>query len=112
MLKVYDPWEYTYHSFHWNEGGGVHMYASDLKEVLAFDEDDDDFETALQRALRVCETLAITVDDHFRSVYRYDRTALIHDWKLSNLACYLIIVNANPKNKHVARAQVYFAVKR
>ncbi len=107
MLKVYDPSEFAYQSFHWNDNGGVHLYASDLREMLSFSSEEE-FETALQRAFRVCETLAITIEDHFCSVYRFDRTALIHDWKLSNLACYLIIVNANPADRRVARSQVYF----
>jgi hypothetical protein len=111
MLKKYDPFE-NYHSFQWRQDGeGVHFYASDLRDQLGFT-DEEDFEEALQRAMKVCRTLAISLEENFRSVYRFDSTQLVSDWKLSNLACYLVIVNANPENRNVARAQVYFAVKK
>ena len=112
MLKIYDPWERNYHSFQWKaDGNGAHYYASDLKDQLGFEEEKE-FDEAMQRALKVCRTLAISIEDNFSSVYRFSNSELVRDWKLSNLACYLIIVNANPENSHVAKAQVYFAVRK
>lgn len=112
MLKRYDPWEYSYHSFEWQqEGEKPHYYASDLRDDLEITQEEE-FRSAIERALKVCRTLAISIEDNFKTVYRFESNALVHDWKLSNLACYLIIVNSNPENKRVAKAQLYFAVKR
>lgn len=113
MLKLYDPWEtQQYRSFRWRANDhAVHFYASDLKNQLGLLEGND-FEDALERAFKVCRTLAISIEDNFKSVYRYNSTELVPDWKLSNLACYLIIVNANPENRNVAKAQVYYAMRK
>jgi len=109
MLKIYDPWEKESYTFQWkSQGEKSQYYASDLKKQLGFEEETE-FDQALERALKVCRTLAISVEDNFCSVYRFNSIELIRDLKLSNLACYLIIVNANPENANVANAQVYFA---
>ena len=109
MLKIYDPWEREAYTFQWKtQENKTYHYASELKKQFGF-EQDEEFEQALERALKVCGSLAISVEDNFSSVYRFNSIGLIRDWKLSNLACYLIIVNANPENSNVARAQVYFA---
>ncbi len=36
---------------------------------------------------------------------------MIADWKISSLAYNLIVINSNPRNEHVAKAHLYFAMK-
>ena len=108
-VKLYDPWEQNQHAFQWKaDTVATTCYASDLRSQLGIEEEAG-FEDAMRRALKVCRQLSIPIDDNFRSVYRFGSEALIRDWRLSDLACYLIIVNADPDNARVAEAQVYFA---
>ena len=85
-------------------------YASDLVESIGL-RDEMQLEDALRRAFKVCTSLRIPIEDNFASVYRFDGTEMVPDWKLSALASYLVIVNADPENSKVARAQLYFTLK-
>ncbi len=82
-------------------------YASELIGFFGF-ENEDEFNAALQRAFDACSAMQLSIDDNFLCVYRYAQNALLRDWKLSSLACYLIAINGNPGNRNVARAQLYF----
>ena len=82
---------------------------SEIKESLKI-ENSDEIDLAFSRAIQACEALHIPFDYHFKKLFRYEGQQLIVDWKISSLASYLIIVNCNPTNKNVAKAQLYFAV--
>lgn len=84
-------------------------YASELTDKLKISE--DDFDEAIERAFSACVSLNIPIKNNFKSVYRSFESYLVTDWKLSSLACYLIVINADPANASVARVQLLFATK-
>jgi hypothetical protein len=85
--------------------GSCLIYGNELMDVLGID-DIDEFELAVSAAKRACTTLNISVRHHFRSIFLYDGVALHCDLKLSQLACYLVTMNADPGHPVVANAQL------
>ncbi len=75
-------------------------------------EDTNDIDASLSRALHVCGSLQIPFNQHFKKVFRSDGENVMVDWKISAFACYLIIINCNPSNGLVAKAQLHFAMNR
>lgn len=71
-----------------------------------------EIDLAMQRTFDACQILRISKNDNFKKVYRYDGKNLHIDYKISALACYLIIINCNPMNEFVARAQLHYAMNR
>lgn len=84
-------------------------YASELGDRLKLKE--AELDKAVERAFSACRSLDISVSKNFKSVFRPCADHLITDWKLSSLACYLIVINADPSNQAVARVQILFAAK-
>ena len=84
-------------------------YASELAEQLRLGE--EALDDAIERAFKACAALSIPIRKNFKSVFRTCDDHLVTDWKLSALACYLIVINADPANHKVARMQVHFATK-
>lgn len=84
-------------------------YASELAERLSATE--EELDTAIERAFKACASLNISIKQNFKSVFRTCDDHLVTDWKLSPLACYLIVINADPANPRVARMQIHFATK-
>lgn len=80
---------------------------SDLKII-----DAEEIQASLDRSFAVCNALHISQLVHFQKIYRSNGDNLIVDWKISSLACYLILINCNPKNEFVARAQLHFPSNR
>ncbi len=111
MLKLYDPWENIFDSLHRKDvATRLIYYASEIEESMGFS--DDELEEALERAFQACSTMHISIDENFKAIFRMDKThEMVPDWKLSSLACYLLIINANPSNPNVARVQLFFASK-
>lgn len=111
MLKLYDPLENYLNEFiRQNTVAHLRYYASEVIESLGLYEEEE-LRTAVNRALNICSTLHIPINSNFRTIYRYNGNNLITDWKISELACYLIIINANPSNTKVAEAQLFFTIK-
>ena len=69
-------------------------------------DDEREMDRALLRTIQVCRSLDIPLDRNFLMVYRNDGRDLLRDWKLSNLACSLLLLNANTANEIVARTQI------
>jgi hypothetical protein len=111
MLKLYDPWEHIFDSLQRKDDAPELLYyASDIEQSMGFS--DEELEEAIERAFQACTSMHISIDDNFKAIYRSDnRHEMIADWKLSPLACYLLIINANPSNSNVARVQLFFASK-
>lgn len=86
-------------------------YASDIMEKLGCD-DEADMASAVDRAFQICQSLSLPIQSNFKRIYRYDGNRLAIDWKISPLACYLLMINGNPCNPNVAKAQVFFAAKK
>jgi hypothetical protein len=85
-------------------------YASDIMDKLGC-EKDEEIDEAIQRVVQVCQSLNIPLKRNFRRIYRYDGFKMITDWKISPLACYLLMINGNPCNPNVAKAQIFFATR-
>ena len=87
----------------------LEYYASDILERMG-DISAEDFADSLFRTFKICAALDIPINDNFKKTYRYDGEKMITDWQLSSLACYLLMLNGNPMNPSVAKAQLYVAV--
>jgi hypothetical protein len=70
-----------------------------------------ELDEAIERAFKACSSLNISIKHNFKSVFRTCEDHLITDWRLTALACYLIVINADPGNDKVARMQIHFATR-
>jgi hypothetical protein len=68
--------------------------------------DEKDLHDALMRAFEICCVLQIPITDNFKKVYRYHDHEVEVDWQVSDLGCYLLLINGNTCNPNVARAQL------
>jgi len=84
------------------QNGQAYWFASDLKSMLGYT-DDKGFKKAMDRAIKTCISLGI---DHFKNFMPIEGS---DDCKLTRFACYLTVMNGDPKKHEVAAAQVYFA---
>lgn len=84
-----------------------------LSEILVLLNIDDETEMAksFTRAMEACLSLQIPINRNFKRIYCYNGNDIIADWKMSALALYLIVINCNPNNELVAKAQLHFAIK-
>ncbi len=111
MLILYDPLE-----DYWNEVNRqkstveLKFYASEVNEFLGLSKKEE-LSGIINRAMKVCLALHISIEENFRTIFRFTENGLITDWKLSALACYLLAVNADPSNPIVAKAQIFFTLK-
>ncbi|MBX7044974.1 MAG: damage-inducible protein [Ignavibacteria bacterium] len=90
------------------ENGISYWWASDLMENLGY-KDMKSFQKAIDRAIKACLTLNIKHYDNFMVDVREHNGEKKHDYKLTRFACYLTVMNSDPKKELVAKAQVYFA---
>lgn len=82
-------------------------YASELlKQVLHSFEFNLDF--SIRKAIAICKLTGIPVQEHFSCIYRSDGTGLIKDWRLSDLACSLVLVSFNASNPELDEIQQGF----
>jgi DNA-damage-inducible protein D len=81
-------------------------YASEIMERMG-ETSATDFDETLFRTMKVCTSLEISIADNFKKIYRYDGEKMVKDWRLSPLASYLLLLNGNPMNPSVAKAQMY-----
>jgi DNA-damage-inducible protein D len=89
------------------QNGQAYWFASDLQTMLGYS-DYKSFKKAIDRAIKACIALNI---DHFQNFRHTTRTIdgiESEDCKLSRFACYLTVMNGDPKKAEVASAQVYF----
>jgi DNA-damage-inducible protein D len=112
MLKLFDYLESIleeHGSRQWYYDSRLIYSRNEIMEMLEVD-NEKEINSALKRAVSVCESLQIPIRSHFKEIYCFDGKSLLRDWRLSPFACYLIIINCNPGNKNVAKAQIYFAM--
>ena len=111
--------EYTAKIFeeikHIDESSNEYWYARELQSILEYTQWRS-INDLIERAKIACKESKYNVDDHF-AVYRKmiklakGATRNIVDYKLSRYACYLIVMNGNPKKEIIALAQTYFAIQ-
>jgi len=69
---------------------------------------EDDYEEAVSRAQRILKALHIPVELNIRKIFRsYDGHTILKDYKISRLATYLIVMNANPSSELTAGFQFH-----
>lgn len=91
-----------------SEESSLFVYNSnELMDKLKYS-DIVEFNEAVNRAIMTCKAMSISLNQHFKRIYIGDDKTLNAEWKFTSLACYLVIINANPANYHVAKAQLFF----
>ena len=108
--------EQTFESIkHVNEYGEEYWLARELQPVLEYVQWRN-FAEAVERAKLACKNSGFAVEDHFADVSKtIDMPKGAHkdipDYMLSRYACYLIVMNGDPRKEVIAVGQTYFAVK-
>ena len=108
--------EQTFESIkHINEAGQEYWLARELQPVLDYAQWRN-FNEAIERAKLACKNSGIDPVDHFADVSKTiqmpkNASKDIPDYMLSRYACYLIVMNGDPRKEVIAVGQSYFAVK-
>ncbi len=100
---------------HVNEYGEEYWLARELQPVLEYAQWRR-FSDAIERAKLACKNSGFAVEDHFADVGKMvdigsGAERQIDDVMLSRYACYLIVMNGDPRKDVIAIGQSYFAVK-
>lgn len=100
---------------HVDENGNEFWYARELQSALEYAQWRR-FQESIERAKTACEASGFDVADHFADVGKMIEIAKgarreVADVKLSRYACYLIVMNGDPRKEVIALGQTYFAVK-
>jgi hypothetical protein len=81
-----------------------HYYASELLNRL-MQSADFNFDASMRKAMAILRLTGIPVQQHFSCIYRSDAFATKRDWKLSELACSLVVISAEPANNEIEEIQ-------
>lgn len=100
---------------HTDENGTEFWYARELQTALEYAQWRR-FQESIGRAKTACEASGLDIRDHFADVGKMvdlgsGSQREITDIKLSRYACYLIVMNGDPRKEVIALGQTYFAVK-
>ena len=90
-------------------------YARELMEVLQYVKWDN-FHRVIKQAMISCKISQQAVGDHFIEVNQTvisgkGKKEKIRDYRLTRYACYLTVMNGDPRKEVIALGQTYFAVK-
>lgn len=116
MSNIIEYSEQTFESIkHINEYGEEYWLARELARVLQYS-DWRNFENAIYKAMDACKNSGNSIDSHFGDVTTFTKMNTgsmrkIGDYALSRYACYLIVMNGDPRKDVIAAGQTYFAVK-
>lgn len=113
-ISIYD--EHTFESIkHINEDGQEYWLARELQGVLEYVQWRR-FSDTIERAKLACKNSGYEIEDHFADVGKMvgigsGAERQVDDVMLSRYACYLIVMNGDPRKEIIAVGQTYFAVK-
>ena len=111
--------EYTEKMFedikHIDEVGNEYWHARELAKVLEY-KDWRNFLKVLNKAKKTCINSGFNENEQLVEINKLSKRSNnaitnIQDYKLSRYACYLIVMNGNPKKEIIALAQTYFAIQ-
>ena len=111
--------EYTANLFedikHLDNRGNEYWFARELQNILGYHQWRS-INDLIERAKVACQESKYNIDDHFavqRKMIKLAKGATrnVVDYKLSRYACYLIVMNGNPKKEIIALGQTYFAIQ-
>lgn len=100
---------------HINEYGQEFWYARELSRALEY-KDFRNFEQIIFKAMDSCKNSGFDIGDHFGDVTEMVEIGSnarrgFPGYMLSRYACYLIVMNGDPRKQVIALGQTYFAVK-
>lgn len=90
------------------ENGITYWWATDLMKMLGYP-NMKSFQKVLDRATKAFVSLNIPHYDNILAEQRIVDGNTFQDFKLTRFACYLSVMNGDPKKIEVAQAQAYFA---
>ena len=111
--------EYTEKIFedikHINENGHEYWLARELMPLLEYTLQQN-FHRKIKIAIENCINSNSFISDHFIDTNKMvdigsNTKREIQDYKLSRYACYLIVLNCDPRKKVIALAKAYFAIQ-
>lgn len=99
---------------HIDENGMEFWYARELQKALEYTEYGK-FTPVIDKAIESCKKSGVNADDHFAHVSEMVKIGSgaerqIESFKLTRYACYLIVMNGDPRKEVIALGQTYFAV--
>ena len=100
---------------HIDEEGKEYWLARELQVALEYKRWDN-FHKAIKQAMISCKNSDVDICGQFLETGKLSINVnggkrRIIDYKLSRYACYLIVMNGNPKKEIIALAQTYFAIQ-
>lgn len=100
---------------HVSENGEEYWFARDLQTVLDYTEWRN-FEKVIEKAKEACRNSKNLVTNHFVDINKMVTLGSgaereVNDFRLSRYACYLVVMNGDPRKEVIAVGQTYFAVK-
>ena len=100
---------------HINEYGQEFWYARELSRALEY-KDFRNFEQIIFKAMDSCKNSGFDIGDHFGDVTEMVKIGSnarrgFPGYMLSRYACYLIVMNGDPRKQVIALGQTYFAIK-
>lgn len=100
---------------HFDENGNEFWLARELQEALQYKEWRN-FQKVISTAQIACKISQQDISYHFVEVNKMiampkGASKKIPDYKLTRYACYLIVMNGDPRKEVIAWGQTYFAVK-
>lgn len=100
---------------HTDENGAEFWYARELQKVLEYTEYGK-FLPVIRKAIEACRKTGFDEGNHFAHVSEMVNIGSgaerkMDSYKLSRYACYLIVMNGDPRKEVIALGQTYFAVK-
>ena len=111
--------EYTEKIFedikHIDELGNEYWSARELMPLLEYTLWQN-FHGKIKAAMENCSNSNYNISDHFIGVNKMvdigsKTKRIVQDYKLSRYACYLIVLNCDPRKKVIALAKTYFAIQ-
>lgn len=100
---------------HIDENGNEFWYARELQKALEYRKWEN-FSRVIDKAKLACQNSHVKISEQFpevRKLIEHGKTGKqsIIDYQLTRYACYLIVMNGDPRKEIIAEGQTYFAVQ-